>query len=324
MNRENLRITSSLENPTSLFHRATLYIAIIVGFIVLLGTSIVIVPSVASAIREIKSNTTKEYTQWLTAPVSQSGQVVRVAVLLNKLDEVNNRVSLQVSGYRSCESRCAGLHDRLLIGTFNRTTRRIPAAIAIDIPDDGGSFETTLTLPLVEGSLMNFPFDQYTLNLGFVVERSENGTVRYLSQDDPTGTLSISIDESMRRIEVDRPSIVDPNSPDIVNQAVHYTFAAATDFRRPLYVKTYVVLIVLLLAMATFYTVTHSSFDKLIMNTGGMILGLWGARSLISGEFPPDVTLIDLILSLIVICILFSVTLHAVFYYCRLLRNPNP
>jgi hypothetical protein len=104
------------------------------------------------------------------------------------------------------------------------------------------------------------------------------------------------------------------------NKQYDYSSAFTITTDRPLYVKTFVILIVLALVTATAYSLIQSTFNTLLMNTGGMILGLWSIRSFLIGNYPPDVTPIDLILTVIVVLILLTATIQAVLHCVRTLQ----
>jgi len=93
-----------------------------------------------------------------------------------------------------------------------------------------------------------------------------------------------------------------------------YAYVGAIVTQRPLYLKLVVVMVVLLVALAAAMAVTMRPFDQLILNTGALVLGVWGARSMLLGGFPADSTLVDITLTLIILLLLGIIVVRALTY----------
>ena len=81
-------------------------------------------------------------------------------------------------------------------------------------------------------------------------------------------------------------------------------------FVRPLYLQVLVVLAVLMVAVAAACTVLLRPLNDLILNTGGLILGIWGVRALLLGSLPPNTTVVDVILTAIILLQLTAVAVR--------------
>ncbi|KVK84278.1 hypothetical protein WS90_11790 [Burkholderia cepacia] len=301
--------------------RVSIRLGSLIGMLVMAATLVCIVPIVVSAYHEIKTNATTDHAQKIISNQSREADVNKVTILLTRLDPVNDSVSLVVEGGRQCAASCAPYHDRLLFSSFEPDNPGgTPRTVPVDIPANGEQFQAKIDL-VIRGNLMDYPFDRYPLQIGVAVERTEGGAKRYLDATDAAKSLDVTLDEGIPQIGMSRAALRDPSTLTPEHSSLRYALAFSTALDRPLYIRIFVILIVLLFTMATFYSVAHTSFDRLIVSTGSMILGLWGARSLLIGNLPPDVTLIDLVFSMIVVLILFSTTVHAVLHYRKLLRN---
>lgn len=58
------------------------------------------------------------------------------------------------------------------------------------------------------------------------------------------------------------------------------------------------------------------SLHELVLGIGGIILGIWGVRSVVVQTPLPDVTLIDLILGFVILVLLLGLSIRAARYFC--------
>ena len=95
--------------------------------------------------------------------------------------------------------------------------------------------------------------------------------------------------------------------------AVKREYLAAYDltFARPGYLKIVVPLVVLLIAAAATFAVLLRPFDQLVLNSGALVLGVWGIRGLVLGSFPPNVTLVDQALTCVIVFMLGAIAVRA-------------
>jgi hypothetical protein len=73
----------------------------------------------------------------------------------------------------------------------------------------------------------------------------------------------------------------------------------------------------LLTVGVSIYTMISRPFDQLVINAGAVILGVYGARSLILSGFPADVTLVDTIFALVVLYNLLALTIRGMNHFHR-------
>src|SRR6266545_3054727 len=83
-----------------------------------------------------------------------------------------------------------------------------------------------------------------------------------------------------------------------------YAYVDLLTFERPLYVRVLTVLLVLLVTAAAAYAVFLRPLDQLIINSGALVLGVWGIRSIMLGSGVPGVTAVDLALSVVILFLL--------------------
>jgi hypothetical protein len=73
---------------------------------------------------------------------------------------------------------------------------------------------------------------------------------------------------------------------------------------RPLYLQVLTFLTVMFIAVAGIYSVVTRAFKEVIGTVGVVVLGVWGVRTLLVGNYPPDSTAVDLVLSFLILLIL--------------------
>ncbi len=245
-------------------------------------------------------------------PLADSHVVLNLDVL--SLDDVNRMVSVRASGHHVC-SAC-DWEDRitLLSIPIERTAtdfEGVPPSATIALPPSADTVTTTLELP-VHGALVSYPFDVHTLRLGIAMQRKyPNGRVEKLTAAEARGHLRLTLRDSAARANMSPPIAIDPATVRSTEARVEYVEIRQVSFVRPVYLRIIVPLVVGLIAAAALYAVFLRPFQDLIMNSGALVLGVWGVRSLVLGNYPPNVTFVDAVLTLIIVLLLFAISLRA-------------
>jgi hypothetical protein len=96
-------------------------------------------------------------------------------------------------------------------------------------------------------------------------------------------------------------------------------------FSRPLYERVLAVLLVLLVAFAAAYAVFMRPLQDLVLNSGALVLGVWGIRSILSPGTASR-TLVDLTLSFVILFLLSAITIraHQFLFHRSRFRPPPP
>jgi hypothetical protein len=242
-------------------------------------------------------------------------------VLLNlevlSLDDVNGSITLRASGHRLCVP--CDWEERITL--FSIPTERtdpafegVPPSAAIALPSTAETVTTTLELP-VHGAVVQYPFDVHTLLLGVAVQRNHTGgRVEKLSAAEALGHLRLTIRDGAVRVDMATPVAIDPSTVQPTRVPVAYVEVRRISFLRPVYLRIIVPLIVGLIAAAAFYAVALRPFQDLIINSGALVLGVWGVRTLLLGNYPPNVTFVDAALTLVIVLLLFAISLRALLH----------
>ncbi len=93
---------------------------------------------------------------------------------------------------------------------------------------------------------------------------------------------------------------------------------------RPAYLQRMAVTLILLIAISAVLAVFTRGFNELLLGIGGLILGVWGVRSVLMPQPVPAVTTIDLALSWVIFLLLVGLALRAVMHFYRHSDLPAP
>lgn len=236
----------------------------------------------------------------------------RLQVDIAAVDEVQRQISLRVSGYHVCPSDCS-VSQRVVFYSLNANvdSQAVPPSDSLTLPRDSSEVIARITLP-IRGELLTYPFDRWRLRLGVVVQQvNPDGSVTYLTPQEAGDELFIRIQEQLPRLEMAPPRQLPAGQYSPAGARFHYLYVNDISFSRPVYLRVLIILILALIGAATAYAVSFRPFDQLIINAGALVLGVWGIRSLVLGSFPPDVTAVDISLTILIFLLLFGITLRA-------------
>lgn len=309
------------DNVSRALHRSSFLFWLVISLVTLCAIPI----SIVSAYRQIITNTTDTYATTILKSTDNVDDFNNIALSLDHYDVVAGTVVLTIKGYRSCVAICGAYKDKLIFSSFPTTSNGIstPRSTTVEIPGDTRDFVEHVTLPM-SGSLMNYPFDRYPFNLGMAVERTQDKVSRFLQAGGDEKYFVVTMDENMSGMQITAPTLLDAVAVSPKKTPYKYLVAFHTTLNRPLYMRFFMSLIIVLFAVATLYMVAHTTFDQIILSTGGTIFGLWATRSLVLGSLPPYVTFIDLILGVVIVSVLLSTAVHACHNYYTVLKPKDP
>jgi len=267
--------------------------------------------AISSIYSEVVSNSS-DADKFILIESDRTDDFTHVEILSKELDPINQTINLKVFGYRNCDAKCDIKQLKLHISNFyykDSNENRIPESFIINIPADGSEFEEDIILP-INGVVYEYPYDRYSMLTAIALESIVKGVSTYAKTDD--NRIRILLDEQTSRLQDTEHRII----PDLRKIMTEHppVIAFASNYERPFYVKYIVTLLVILLIITTTATIFLSDFSKLITGSAGIIIGVWGTRSLLLGNLPPDVTLIDIVLTMIVIGTLICVAIKSALY----------
>jgi hypothetical protein len=197
----------------------------------------------------------------------------------------------------------------------------MPPSARVDLPAASQVITQTVDLPIA-GYPNRYPFDVYTLQLAVSMARVlPEGTLQALSRDAAAGHLFVTLQEQLARQEMQPARALDAAAADAAEgQNAPYQFLVVEEltFVRPLHIRILAVLLVLLIGAAAAFAVFMRPLDELVLNTGGLVLGVWGVRSILLPGNPAYLTAVALTLSVVILFLLGTIAVRALqFCYQR-------
>lgn len=252
----------------------------------------------------------------VTEPVGNDRNYVNIAVV--GLDPASGLATFAISGNRICTTDCMNVEITLLALDDNAAQRRgLPPMATITLGPDDRVFSESVDLP-VRGRPNRYPFDTYELWLGVaVVATGPDGSPISLDELFEQDDTVVTLQSQLSYLEMDPPVAIDPGRATAATDP--YAIALVEDLRfdRPEYLKILAVLLVTLIAVSGTIALLRRDIDDLLLGIGGLILGVWGIRSVLNSQPMPGVTAIDLALSLVILIMLLGLTVRLTLHFHR-------
>jgi hypothetical protein len=186
----------------------------------------------------------------------------------------------------------------------------MPPSAHIDLSTRDQVVTQNVTLP-IRGNPSRYPFDTYEMQLGVGLGRVyPDGTVEPLSREEAAGHLFMTLQEQLPRESMADPEVLDPDSAAEPDDPYQLQVLEGLRFARPVHAQVLAVLLVMLIAAAAAYAVFMRPLHDLVLNSGALVLGVWGIRSILAPGTAYR-TIIDLALSAVILFLLGAITVRA-------------
>jgi hypothetical protein len=309
--RERRRTAQVLKRATR-HHGISLRVAAIAALAVLLAGLVVALPTgVNDILADLRMQSPQVYS--LTpASVAEQPTRSRLHLAILNVDQWGGTVTIRVSGTHVCDTPCPW-QDQFLLVAAQRSQLGIeglPTFATVTLPPTATEVTQEITLP-INGYPLRYPFDTYNLELGVIMQRvPADGVAVPLTNAEAQGHLFISVASHVPALDMNAPIAIDPAGVDIPDSAYEYTNLQLMTFGRPSYQQALAVLLLLLIAVATVYSVFTRSVNELVLGIGSFVITIWGVRSIIVGFTTPGITGVDLALSIIILFLLVAIILR--------------
>ena len=240
-----------------------------------------------------------------------------INVTVTNIDEASMMASLTLSGHRECPIACPETTATLYsIGNDAARRRGQPPSASVTVPADEGNYTYQVELP-IRGKPQRYPFDDYTLLLGVVVENTFPGgiTMPVTRAEVASHLVSFTLEDLVTRLDMVPPRTVDPAAVRSPNDPTDFMLVDVLQWQRPRYLRILTVLLVMLISASGIFALGLRSLHELVLGIGGIILGIWGVRSVVVQSPLPDVTLIDLVLGFVMLILMLSLAVRAARYF---------
>jgi hypothetical protein len=276
--------------------------------------SIVLLPFALSSLFSAYQHPVGQHDFDLSTPHALTGEWTKLNVATVSISEATDSITLRVTGYHHCPKRCSGI-ERVQLYSVHADPKGAlgaPPSSSVDLPNDASEINQLVTLPIT-GNLIDYPFDHYQLLLGVTFSRvTRTGAAIPLDRAATNAGLELSVDDTIPRLSLAVPTSVQPAT--YRTTGVTYDSISTLNFSRPIYLQILTVLLTLLIVLAAAYGVLFRPFTQIIPTVGGLVLGVWGVRSLLVGSYPPDSTGVDLVLEAAILLLLLAVGVRAIFF----------
>ena len=270
------------------------------------------------AVTSIFSDVVDQSAKVFVVDTASPGQAVSTTINLQvtAINDWDGTASLRVSTNQSCKGNCPWGDHFLFVSVYGDTPGKSverPSTQTVTLPSNVRDVTQMISLPIY-GDPIRFPFDSFRLGVGVVVGRIlPDGTKETLTPEQAREYISMTIQGRIPRITMKPPQSIDPATLNDAGNDEAYAVVELLTFERPLYVKVLTILLVLLVSAAAAYAVFMRPLDQLIINSGALVLGVWGIRSILLGSALPGLTAVDLALSVVILFLLCTITVRTLY-----------
>ena len=246
---------------------------------------------------------------------NREASYTRLHLAVIAIDEVRLLATIRMSGHHRC-SGCAFSHRVrvVAIGEDDASAYGLPPSGALTLGATDMVVSETVQLPL-QGHPIHYPFDQYRMVLAVAYQRLyADGRREAIGPDQGDDQLFLSFQELLPRSVMVGPVTVDPRLVRASDDPLEYGHAFEVQFERPRYVRVLAVMLVVLIAAAAAYSVFLRPLHDLVINSGALVLGVWGIRSILTPSGVDYMTSVDHALSLVIIFVLGALAIRALVF----------
>lgn len=240
------------------------------------------------------------------------------------LDEGTGLLTIAVSGNRNCQGPCPTTLMTLAALDDDADQRRgLPPSDTLTLQPADTVFSQSVQLPL-RGQPSLYPFDEYTIWLGVGGTATyADGTVQELSPA-TLGRRVLTLQNRIPDMVMLPPVPVDPQDAHAETDPFAFLTVQSLTFGRPAYLEVLAVVLVVLIAISAALALFTRSVNELALGVGGLILGVWGVRSVLMPTSLSTVTAVDLALSWLILLLLLGFALRAALHFHRHSDLPMP
>ena len=126
-----------------------------------------------------------------------------------------------------------------------------------------------------------------------------------------------TLQENVAGLNMEPPVVVDPQSVRAPTDPFSFLTVQRLDFARPAYQGLLAVLLVVLISISAVLALFMRAINDLVLGIGGLILGIWGVRSVVVPNPPTDVNAVDVALAFVILLLLVALAVRAARHYHR-------
>lgn len=241
------------------------------------------------------------------------------------LDETTGQLTLAISGNRHCTDVCPALDLTFIALDDDPDQRRgLPPFASITLAPDDLVFSESVVLP-TRGQPSLYPFDTYQIWLGLSgVATGPGGRQVEITPELVTTRAIVTLQNRIPDMLMATPDRVDPESVRAATDPYGFVAVQGLTFQRPTYLKVLAVALVLLIGVSAAMALVTRGINDLALGIGGLILGIWGVRSVLMPQSIGTITAVDLALSWLILLLLLGLAIRAALHFHRQSEFPAP
>jgi hypothetical protein len=310
----------------ALSHRVALAV---VGTVVLALAALLPIAVVSAALHLVGLPYSQVYS--LTAPTGPpAASHTRLHAEIVALDPWSQQLTLRVSGHHACPPSC-DWQDQVVFFSLHvdapadaLDAQGLPPSASVALPQSNVQVTETIALP-VSGHPTRYPFDTYDLRLGVALQRvRSDGTVQVVTPAEADGHLFLTIRDRLSLLTLGDPAGLDPRSVRVEQTAYEYLSVSQLTLHRPLWLPVLTTLLVLLIAAAAGYAVFMQRMHDLVIGAGGLVLGVWGVRTILVPGGITYTTAVELSLAVVLLFLLGGISVRVLLLLWEQNQLPRP
>jgi hypothetical protein len=224
-------------------------------------------------------------------------------------------VSMLVSGHRECTGDCPVLNLLILSLDESPVRRGMAPSAKLSITEPTEVFTEQATLP-VAGNPSLYPFDVYAIKLAIGGQAVDaDGTETPLTRENFSDNVEISVQDQVSALVMEPPIVFELPEGFVGNTPVSPIAGQELVLSRPTYLQVLTILLVMLIGISGILALLTRSIDDLLLGVGGLILGVWGIRSVMVPQPLPTLSIVDTSLSGVILILLIGLALRAAIHF---------
>ena len=239
-----------------------------------------------------------------------------VTISIVDIDEGTQVVSLSIAANRTCPTTCPTLDLTLFAVANNAAVRRgLPPAVTVTLHPTDELFLQTVQLP-IRGQPSLYPFETWQLWLGLTItDVRPDGTRVPMTVDQLPSHATFTLQSLLPDFLMAPPTPIPPQQVAAVHDPLPFAVVQGLAFTRPDYLKVLTLVLVVLITVSGLLALFTRSINELVLGVGGLILGIWGVRSILVPQPVPTITAIDLALSTVILLLLLGLAVRAAMHF---------
>ncbi|HLL50100.1 MAG TPA: hypothetical protein VK356_05475 [Thermomicrobiales bacterium] len=184
-------------------------------------------------------------------------------------------------------------------------------------------FSESVQLP-ARGNPNLYPFDDYQLWLGLQSTITlPDGAVQQITKADVDELSDLTLQSRVGDLDMNPPVPIDPRRVRAVTDPFGFLTVQRLDFERPAYQHVLAVLLVLLISISAAFALFMRTINELMHGIGGLILGIWGVRTVVVPSAPSRVNVVDLVLASVILVLLVALSIRIARHVYRMTQETN-